>query len=152
MNIDVAPKPLDILLVEDNPGDMRLTVEALREGKVLCKLHWVEDGVEALDFLYRRGRHIDAARPDLILLDLNLPRMDGREVLQHIKTDTQLRRIPVVILTTSKAEEDILRSYDLYANCYVTKSPVDFDNFIEVIRSIDRFWLALVTLPPKTDE
>jgi len=150
--VDIAPKQLDILLVEDNPGDMRLTVEALKEGKVLCKLHWVKDGVEALDFLHRRAEHANAVRPDLILLDLNLPRMDGREVLAHIKVDPQLRRIPVVILTTSKAEEDIVRTYDLYANCYVTKYPVDFDNFIEVIRSIDRFWLSLVTLPPKGED
>ena len=146
-----STKPLDILLVEDNPADMRLTKEALKEGKVLCTLHWVKDGVEALDFLYRRNEHANAARPDLILLDLNLPRMDGREVLANVKADTTLRRIPVVILTTSKAEEDIVRSYDLYANCYITKYPVDLDSFIEVIRSIDRFWLALVSLPPKPE-
>ncbi|MEO5671723.1 MAG: response regulator [Ramlibacter sp.] len=144
-------KPLDILLVEDNPGDMRLTQEALKEGCVNCKLHWVKDGVEAMDFLFRRGEYADAVRPDLILLDLNLPRMDGREVLGSIKADAKLRRIPVVILTTSKAEEDIIRSYDLYANCYMTKYPVDLDSFIEVIRSIDRFWLASVSLPPKAD-
>jgi CheY-like chemotaxis protein len=144
-------RPLDILLVEDNPADMRLTQEALKEGKVFCKLHWVKDGVEAMDFLHRRGEFEQATRPDLILLDLNLPRMDGREVLASIKADTKLRRIPVVILTTSKAEEDIIRSYDLYANCYMTKYPVDLDSFIEVIRSIDRFWLALVSLPPKAE-
>lgn len=148
----IVPKPLDILLVEDNPGDMRLAVEALKEGKVFCNLHWVKDGVEAMDFLHRKPGFEQSARPDLILLDLNLPRMDGREVLAEIKADTQLKRIPVVILTTSKAEEDIVRSYDLHANCYVTKYPVNLDSFIEVIRSIDRFWLALVTLPPKAED
>ena len=152
MSIEIAAKTLHILLVEDNPADMRLTVEALKEGKVLCNLHWVKDGVEALDFLHRRNEHVKATRPDLILLDLNLPRLDGREVLANIKADAQLRRIPVVILSTSKAEEDIVRSYDLHANCYITKYPVNFDSFIEVIRSIDRFWLALVTLPPRPDE
>ena len=132
-----------ILLVEDDPTTSRSIELMLTHANlnVYCT-DMGEDGID-LAKLYDY---------DLILLDLNLPRMDGREVLQHIKTDAQLRRIPVVILTTSKAEEDILRSYDLYANCYVTKSPVDFDNFIEVIRSIDRFWLALVTLPPKSDE
>jgi CheY-like chemotaxis protein len=152
MNMDISPKTLHILLVEDNPADMRLTMEALKEGKVLCNMHWVKDGVEALDFLYRRNEHANAVRPDLILLDLNLPRLDGREVLAHIKADALLRRIPVVILSTSKAEEDIIRSYDLHANCYITKYPVHFDSFIEVIRSIDRFWFALVTLPPRPDE
>ena len=146
MNIDVAPKPLDILLVEDNPGDMRLTVEALREGKVLCKLHWVEDGVEALDFLYRRGKHIDAARPDLILLDLNLPRMDGREVLAQIKDDPALKTIPTVILTTSVAETDISSSYALQANCYFSK-PVQLDEFESMVRSINDFWLTRARLP-----
>jgi CheY-like chemotaxis protein len=152
MTVTVTPKPIHVLLVEDNPADMRLTQEALKEGKVLCNLHWVKDGVEALDFLHRRGEWRQAPRPDLILLDLNLPRLDGREVLASIKVDAQLRRIPVVILSTSKAEEDILRSYDLHANCYITKYPVNFDNFIEVIRSIDSFWLAVVTLPPKQDD
>jgi len=141
--------PVEILLVEDNPGDHRLTQEALREGKVYNNLHWVQDGVEALDFLKRRGKHADAPRPDIILLDLNLPKMDGREVLSEIKGDEELRTIPVVVLTTSKAEEDVLRSYDLHANCYVTK-PVDLDKFIVVVQSIDRFWLTVVTLtPPK---
>jgi len=139
--------PVEILLVEDNPGDHRLTQEALREGKVYNNLHWVQDGVDALDFLKRRGKHAHAPRPDIILLDLNLPKMDGREVLSEIKGDEELRTIPVVVLTTSKAEEDVLRSYDLHANCYVTK-PVDLDKFIVVVQSIDRFWLTVVTLPP----
>lgn len=147
----VAPKPLDILLVEDNVADMRLAVEALKEGKVYCNLHWVKDGVEAYEFLNRIGEFADKPRPDLILLDLNLPRMDGRELLAKIKIDSQLKRIPVVILTTSKAEEDIFRTYDLHANCYITKYPLNFDSFIEVFRSIDRFWFALVTLPPKSE-
>ncbi|HYC36706.1 MAG TPA: response regulator [Usitatibacter sp.] len=140
-------EPVEILLVEDNPGDYRLTKEALKEGKVYNNLYWVKDGVEALDFLKRRGAHAQAPRPDIILLDLNLPKKDGREVLSEIKRDGDLRAIPVVILTTSKAEEDVLRSYDLHANCYVTK-PVDLDKFIVVVQSIDRFWLTVVTLPP----
>jgi CheY-like chemotaxis protein len=139
--------PIEILLVEDNPGDERLTREALKEGKVYHKLHWAKDGVEAMDFLFRRGKFKDAPRPDIILLDLNLPKKDGREVLQDIKSDEMLKRIPVVVLTTSKAEEDVLRTYDLHANCYVTK-PVDLEKFIVVVRSIDVFWLTVVTLPP----
>jgi CheY-like chemotaxis protein len=139
--------PIEILLVEDNPGDERLTREALKEGKVYHKLHWAKDGVEAMDFLYRRGKFSDAPRPDIILLDLNLPKKDGREVLQDIKNDDTLKRIPVVVLTTSKAEEDVLRTYNLHANCYVTK-PVDLEKFIVVVRSIDVFWLTVVTLPP----
>jgi CheY-like chemotaxis protein len=139
--------PVEILLVEDNPGDYRLTQEALHEGKVYNNLHWAKDGVEALDFLHHRGKHAAAPRPDIILLDLNLPKKDGREVLAEIKEDTDLKSIPVVILTTSKAEEDVLRSYDLHANCYVTK-PVDLDKFIVVVQSIDRFWLTIATLPP----
>jgi CheY-like chemotaxis protein len=138
--------PVEILLVEDNPGDYRLTQEALKEGKVYNNLYWARDGIEALDFLKRRGKHADAPRPDIILLDLNLPKKDGREVLSEIKRDEDLRAIPVVILTTSKAEEDVLRSYDLHANCYVTK-PVDLDKFIVVVQSIDRFWLTIATLP-----
>ena len=138
--------PVEILLVEDNPGDHRLTQEALREGKVYNNLHWVQDGVEALDFLKRRGKYADAPRPDIILLDLNLPKKDGRQVLSEIKQDDDLRYIPVVILTTSKAEEDVLKSYHLHANCYVTK-PVDLEQFITVVQSIDRFWLTVVTLP-----
>ena len=140
-------EPVEILLVEDNPGDYRLTKEALKEGKVYNNLYWVKDGVEAIEFLKQRGPHASAPRPDIILLDLNLPKKDGREVLSEIKGDDNLRAIPVVILTTSKAEEDVLRSYDLHANCYVTK-PVDLDKFIVVVQSIDRFWLTVVTLPP----
>jgi len=139
--------PIEILLVEDNPGDMRLTKEALKEGKVYSNLHWAKDGVEALEFLRREGKFADAPRPDIILLDLNLPRKDGREVLSIIKNEEQLRNIPVVVLTTSKAEEDVLKSYALHANCYVTK-PVDLEKFIVVVQSIDRFWLTVVTLPP----
>ncbi len=140
-------RPVEILLVEDNPGDERLTREALKEGKVYSNLHWVKDGVEAMDFLRRQAKYQDAPRPDIILLDLNLPKKDGREVLQDIKNDDQLKRIPVVVLTTSKAEEDVLRTYNLHANCYVTK-PVDLEKFIVVVKSIDRFWLTVVTLPP----
>ena len=139
--------PVEILLVEDNPGDVRLTKEALREGKVYNNLHWAKDGVEALEFLRRQGKHAKAPRPDIILLDLNLPKNDGREVLEIIKGDEQLKNIPVVVLTTSKAEEDVVRSYALHANCYVTK-PVDLEKFIVVVKSIDRFWLTVVTLPP----
>ncbi len=138
--------PVEILLVEDNPGDHRLTQEALKEGKVYNNLYWARDGIEALDFLKRRGKHASAPRPDIILLDLNLPKKDGREVLSEIKGDEDLRAIPVVVLTTSKAEEDVLRSYNLHANCYVTK-PVDLEKFIVVVQSIDRFWLTVVTLP-----
>lgn len=141
-------KPVEILLVEDNPGDMRLTQEALKEGKVYSNLHWAKDGVEALDFLRRQGRFADAPRPDLLLLDLNLPKKDGREVLSIIKSDDDLKHIPVVILTTSKADEDVIKSYELHANCYVTK-PVDLEKFIFVVQSIDRFWLTVVTLPPQ---
>jgi two-component system, chemotaxis family, response regulator Rcp1 len=140
-------RPIDILLVEDNPGDERLTREALKEGKVYSNLHWVKDGVEAMEFLNQRGKYAGAPRPDIILLDLNLPKKDGREVLQEIKNTDALKRIPVVILTTSKAEEDVLRTYDLHANCYVTK-PVDLEKFIVVVKSIDVFWLTVVTLPP----
>jgi two-component system, chemotaxis family, response regulator Rcp1 len=140
-------RPVEILLVEDNPGDERLTREALKEGKVYSNLHWVKDGVEAMEFLRREGKYKDVPRPDIILLDLNLPKKDGREVLQDIKNDDALKRIPVVVLTTSKAEEDVLRTYNLHANCYVTK-PVDLEKFIVVVKSIDVFWLTVVTLPP----
>jgi CheY-like chemotaxis protein len=140
---------VDILLVEDNPGDVRLIVEGLRESTVRHNLHVVHDGVEALEFLRRKGRFVDAVRPDLILLDLNLPRMDGREVLGEVKSDPDLKTIPVVVLTTSRAEQDILQSYQLHANCYVTK-PVYLEEFLEVIRSIEEFWLTTVTLPHRS--
>lgn len=146
MNLEALGRPVEILLVEDNPGDVRLTVEAFREGKVLNRLSVVGDGVEALAFLRREGRYADAPHPDLILLDLNLPKKDGREVLAEIKTDEHLRRIPVVVLTVSKAEEDILKSYNLNANCYISK-PVDLDEFLTVVKSIEDFWLTVVTLP-----
>jgi CheY-like chemotaxis protein len=148
MKFEEQGRPIEILLVEDNPGDVRLTIEALKEGKVRNNLAVAKDGVEALAFLRRQGSYTDANRPDLILLDLNLPRKDGREVLAEIKEDPALRRIPVVVLTTSKAEEDIVRTYDLHANCYITK-PVDLEQFISVVRSIDDFWLSVVRLPPK---
>ena len=138
--------PIELLLVEDSEPDVRLTIEALREAKVKNRLWVVEDGVEALEFLRRQGRHADAPRPDLILLDLNLPRKDGRQVLKEIKDDDSLKRIPVVVLTTSKSEEDVLRAYDLHANCYITK-PVDFNRFMEVVKSIENFWLTVVRLP-----
>jgi two-component system, chemotaxis family, response regulator Rcp1 len=141
--------PVEILLVEDSPADVRLTIEALRDAKVRNNLHVAADGEEALAFLRREGQHADAIRPDLILLDLNLPKKDGREVLEEVKADPQLRRIPVVILTTSEAEQDILRSYDLHANCYITK-PVDLDQFITVVRTIEDFWLTIVKLPSGT--
>jgi two-component system, chemotaxis family, response regulator Rcp1 len=138
--------PIEILLVEDNPGDVRLTVEALKEGKVRNHMSVVTDGEKAMSFLRREDGYADSPRPDLILLDLNLPRKDGREVLAEIKEDPDLRRIPVVVLTTSKAEEDIVRSYNLHANCYITK-PVDLDQFISVVRSIEDFWFSVVRLP-----
>lgn len=140
-------KPIEILLVEDNPGDVRLTREALKEGKVRNVLSVVQDGVEALAFLKRQGAYAKAARPDLILLDLNLPKIDGQEVLAEIKASPALRAIPVVILTTSSAEQDILRTYNLHANCYITK-PLDMDQFISVVKSIEDFWLTVVKLPP----
>jgi chemotaxis family two-component system response regulator Rcp1 len=138
---------IDILLVEDNPGDVRLTREALKEGKVINTLHVVEDGIEALAFLRHEGQYVKSVHPDIILLDLNLPRMDGRELLAKIKSDSKLRRIPVAILTTSKADEDIIKSYDLHANCYIVK-PVDMDRFITVVKSIEDFWFTIVKLPP----
>jgi CheY-like chemotaxis protein len=140
------PRAVEILMVEDNPGDVRLTREALKGGKIWNQLHVVEDGVAALDFLHRRAPHEDAPRPDLILLDLNLPKKDGREVLGAIKADESLKLIPVVILTTSQAEEDVIRAYALNANCYVTK-PVDFLQFTRIVQAIESFWLTVVTLP-----
>jgi CheY-like chemotaxis protein len=142
-------RAIEILLVEDNPGDVRLTIEALNEGHMRNNLRVARDGVEALEFLRHQGRFADAVRPDLILLDLNLPRMDGREVLAAVKSDPQLKTIPIVVLTTSHAEQDILNSYELQANCYITK-PVDLEKFITVIRSIENFWLTVVTLPNRT--
>lgn len=139
-------RPIEILLVEDNPGDARLTIEALKEGKVRNNIYVAADGMEALNYLFREGKFVDVTRPDIILLDLNLPKKNGREVLEIIKSDKDLRRIPVVILTTSKAEEDIVKTYDLHANCYITK-PVDLDQFIRVIKSMEDFWLTIVKLP-----
>ena len=141
-------RPIDILLVEDNPGDVRLTREGLRDGKLSNTLHVVEDGVEALAYLRREGAYANAIRPDLILLDLNLPKKDGREVLAEVKADPALRLIPVVILTTSQAEEDVIASYGLCANCFVTK-PVALEQFLTVVKAIGSFWLSIVTLPTK---
>lgn len=139
-------REIEILLVEDNPGDVRLTIEALKEGKVRNHLSVARDGEEAIAFLRGEGVHAGAPRPDLILLDLNLPKKDGREVLEEIKTDEELKSIPVVILTTSKDEQDVLEAYDLHANCYITK-PVDLERFLEVVRMIEDFWFSVVRLP-----
>lgn len=147
----INAKEIEILLVEDNPGDARLAIETLKEGKVANHIEWVKDGVEAMQFLRREGSFASAKRPDLILLDLNLPRKDGSEVLHEIKNDPALLTIPVIVLTVSKAEEDILRSYNLHANCFITK-PIDLDQFIEVVRTIEDFWLTIVRLPPKLEE
>ena len=138
---------IEILLVEDNPGDARLTQEALKEGKIHTNLRVARDGIEAMAVLRREAPFADAVRPDLILLDLNLPKKDGREVLAEIRADPALKRIPVVVLTTSEAEQDILRAYDLHCNCYITK-PVDLDRFITILQSIENFWLTVVKLPP----
>jgi chemotaxis family two-component system response regulator Rcp1 len=138
--------PINVLLVEDSPTDVLLTQEALESAKLLTELHVVEDGVEAVAFLRQEGKYANARRPDLILLDLNLPKKDGREVLAEIKSDPRLRLIPVVVMTVSKAEEDILKAYGLHANCYVTK-PVHFESFVEVVRAIESFWFTVVTLP-----
>jgi CheY-like chemotaxis protein len=139
-------KPIEILLVEDNPGDYRLAMEVFKEAKVNNNMHIVTDGVEAIKFLKKEGEYIDSPRPDLILLDLNLPKKDGKEVLSEIKDDDNLKRIPVVILTVSSAEEDIVKSYNLHANAYITK-PINLDQFINVVRSIEDFWLSIVKLP-----
>jgi CheY-like chemotaxis protein len=139
-------RPIEILLVEDNPGHARLTQEAFREGKLANRLHVVGDGIEALAFLRQEGPHAHAVKPDLILLDLNLPKKDGREVLAEIKADERLKRIPVVVLTTSQAETDVLRAYDLHANCYIAK-PVDLDQFLSIVQAIEDFWLQIVKLP-----
>lgn len=146
MNINTQIRPVEILLVEDSPSDADLTEEVFSDGKVLNNLHWVEDGVEALAFLRRQGKYADAPRPDLILLDLNLPKKDGRQVLAEIKADPSLKLIPVIVLTTSAAERDIFKTYELNANCYVTK-PIDLEQFISVVKLIEEFWLALVKLP-----
>lgn len=146
MNYESAPQPIDILLVEDNEADVRLTQEVLTDSKVRNNLTVANDGAQALECLRRQGKFKNSERPDLILLDLNLPVKDGREVLAQIKEDPNLRTIPVVILTTSKAEEDILKTYNLHANCYITK-PVDLDQFVTVVRYIEDFWLAIVKLP-----
>ena len=141
-----AVRPIEVLLVEDDEGDVLMTREALDEGKVFNRLNVVGDGVQAIAYLRREKPYADVIRPDLVLLDLNLPRRDGRQVLAEVKNDPELRRIPIVVLTTSEAEEDVLRSYDLHANAYVTK-PVDFDRFVEVIRQIDEFFISVVRLP-----
>ncbi|HBB35888.1 MAG TPA: response regulator [Cyanobacteria bacterium UBA8803] len=143
-------KTIDILLVEDSKSDAHLTIETLSESRILNQLHWVKDGAEAIDFLYKQGQYHEAPRPDLIVLDLNLPKKNGREVLAQIKSDENLKTIPVVILTTSVAEQDILKSYRLQANCYLVK-PVDLDRFIAVIKSIENFWLTAVKFPPSED-
>jgi two-component system, chemotaxis family, response regulator Rcp1 len=143
--------PIEILLVEDSAGDVRLTREALRDAKVQNNLSVVSDGQDAMSFVRRQGKHANAPRPDLILLDLNLPKMGGREVLERIKLDPDLRTIPIVILTTSAAEEDILRSYELHANCYITK-PVDLNQFLKIVQTIDSFWLAIVKLPQQRQD
>lgn len=144
---EIVVHPIEILLVEDNPGDARLAREALQDAKVRNALHWVVNGEEAMDFLRQEGKHTRAPRPDLILLDLNLPRKDGREVLAEIKEDPDLKRIPVVILTVSKDEEDVMKTYNLHANCFITK-PIDLNQFIKVVKSIEDFWLTVVKLPP----
>ncbi|WP_375443237.1 response regulator [uncultured Nostoc sp.] len=140
--------PIEVLLVEDNPGDAQLTRIALEDSKISIHLNVVEDGVEAMAFLRKQEKYVKAAHPDIVLLDLNLPRKDGREVLAEIKADEKLKRIPVVILTTSQSEEDILKAYNLSANCYITK-PVDFDQFVKIVQSIENFWFAIVKLPPE---
>jgi CheY-like chemotaxis protein len=143
-------QPIEILLVEDNPGDVRLTQEVLKDARFLNHLSVVDDGASALQHMRREGKYRDCVPPDLVLLDLNLPGKDGREVLEEMKMDPLLRRIPVVILTTSSAEVDVLKSYDLYANCYIVK-PVDLEQFVKVVRSIEDFWLSIVKLPTRLD-
>ena len=150
MSNGIVCGPIEILLVEDNPGDVRLTKEALKEGKVANKINVVMDGMEAMAFLHREGKYANAPKPDLILLDLNLPKKNGREVLSEIKMDSRLKCIPVVVLTSSQAEKDIVMTYNLHANCYITK-PVDFGQFIDVVKSIENFWFNVVKLPPKEE-
>ncbi len=140
-------KAVEILLIEDNPGDVRLTVEALKESKIINNLNVVDDGIEALSYLQKEGIYKDKPRPDLIILDLNLPKKDGREVLGEIKSEDSLKQIPIVILTTSEAEEDIIKSYELHANCYITK-PVNMEQFVKVVKSVGDFWFSIVILPP----
>jgi chemotaxis family two-component system response regulator Rcp1 len=140
--------PIEILLVEDSPSDAALTIEALQAGKIINNLNRVVDGVEAMAYLRQQGRFANSQRPNLIMLDLNLPKKDGREVLRELKSDPSLKLIPVIVLTTSKADKDVLQSYELNANCYITK-PVDFQQFIDVVKSIENFWLSVVTLPPR---
>ncbi len=144
--MNLEPRPIEVLLVEDNPVDVIVTNEALRDAKIANHLHIAADGVEALDFLFRRDKFVDAPRPDLILLDLNLPKKDGREVLAEIKNDADLKRIPVVVLTTSESESDIFKSYQLHANCFITK-PVGLEQFSKIIQSIEGFWFQIVKLP-----
>jgi CheY-like chemotaxis protein len=144
------PKIIDILIVEDNSGDARLITEILTDYKIFSSLYHVKDGVEAIEFLKNKGKYKKMPKPDLIILDLNLPRKDGREVLAEIKNDEHLRQIPVVIMTISQAEEDILKSYNLHANCYITK-PIDLNQFIKVVKSIEDFWFSIVKLPPKLE-
>lgn len=148
MSNNLMSNSIEILMVEDNPGDVRLTQEALKEGKVMNHMNVVWDGVEAMAFLRKEGKYADAPRPDLILLDLNLPKKDGREVLAEVKDENNLKNIPVVVLTTSEAEQDIIRSYNLHANCYIVK-PVGLDQFMKIVESIEDFWLTVVKLPPK---
>ncbi len=148
MNHQTAIMPIEVLLVEDNPGDAQLTRIALEDSKISVNLNVVEDGVEAMAFLRKQGNYADAPHPDIVLLDLNLPRKDGREVLAEIKADQSFKRIPVVVLTTSQSEEDILKAYNLSANCFITK-PVDFDQFVKIVQSIENFWFAIVKLPPE---
>ncbi len=150
MSLKNGLKAVEILLIEDNPGDVRLTIEALKESKILNNLHVAVDGIEAMSYLNREGKFKDEPRPDLIILDLNLPKKDGSEVLEEIKEDESLKKIPVVILTTSEAEQDIIKSYELHANCYITK-PVNMDQFIKVVKSIGDFWFSIVILPPSED-
>jgi len=146
-----SAEPIDVLLVEDNPGDVRLTEEAFAEAKINNHLHVVRDGESALDFVYRRGEYESAPTPDLVLLDLNLPKIDGTEVLKEIKTDDALKRIPVIVLTSSSAEEDIVESYERHSNAYLTK-PVDPDEFVELVQSFEEFWFTLVKLPPEPED
>lgn len=145
------PRQIDVLLVEDNPGDFRLTEEAFKEGEVKKTLHWVQDGLQALDFLRRRGKYAGAVRPDIIVLDLNLPKLSGRELLAQIKADERLKSVPVIVLTTSRADDDVRAAYGLHANCYITK-PADLDRFLAIVKLIDHFWLDVVTLPAMRGE